>query len=127
MDWNGNGTIDTLANGEIDMSVAVDYHGVQTHDIAPGDVLGLTPFTLAPGDTVSMVVAIVAASTLEELQKVADQAKMIYDNHFILPSAPEHPKVTVVPGDRKVYISWENNAELSKDKYREQDFEGYRV
>jgi len=197
VDWNGNGTIDTLANGEIDMSVAVDYHGVQTHDIAPGDVLGLTafktfnlqagdpnneiekyvimaghnypdtglqeynpfeeaeipsdqrflqstgPFTLAAGDTVSMVVAIVAASTLEELQKVADQAKMIYDNHFILPSAPEHPKVTVVPGDRKVYISWENNAELSKDpyyqftsdptsllydpKYREQDFEGYRV
>ena len=197
VDWNGNGIIDTLATGEIDASVTVDYHGVQTHDIAPGDVLGLTafktfnlqagdpnneiekylvmaghnypdtglqeynpfeeaevpsdqrffqstgPFTLAPGDTVSMVVAIVAGSTLEALQTVADQAKTIYDNNFILPSAPEHPEVTVVPGDKKVYISWENNAEQSKDpyyvftsdptsllydaKYKEQDFEGYRV
>ena len=197
VDWNGNGVIDTLATGEIDLSVTVDYHGVLTHDIAPGDVLGLTafktfnlqagdpnneiekylvmaghnypdtglqeynpfeeaevpsdqrffqstgPFTLAPGDTVSMVVAIVAGSTLEDLQAVADQAKTIYENNFILPSAPEHPEVTVVPGDKKVYISWEDNAEQSKDpyylftsdpasmlydaKYLEQDFEGYRV
>jgi hypothetical protein len=90
-----------------------------------------------------MVVAIVAGSNLEALQTVADQAKTIYDNDFILPSAPEHPEVTVVPGDKRVYVSWEDNAEQSKDpyyvftsdpasllydaKYLEQDFEGYRV
>jgi hypothetical protein len=95
------------------------------------------------GDTVRVVVAVMMAPTLEALPQVADIAQSIYDIGFILPRPPDHPSVTVVPDDQKVYITWDNLAELTKDpyygftsdplhplydpQYVEMDFEGYRL
>ena len=95
------------------------------------------------GDTVRVVVAVMMAPDAIELPKVADIAQSIYDIGFILPRPPDHPQVTVIPDDKKVLISWDNSAELSKDpyfeftsdpqnalydpNYKEQDFEGYKV
>jgi hypothetical protein len=95
------------------------------------------------GDTVRVVVAVMMAPTLEELPQIADIAQSIYDIGFILPRPPDHPNVTVVPDDQKVYITWDDVAELTKDpyygftsdplhplydpKYLEMDFEGYKL
>jgi hypothetical protein len=95
------------------------------------------------GDTVRVVVAVMMAPNEEMLPVVADVAQSIYDIGFILPRPPDRPNVTVVPDDQKVYITWDNAAELTKDpyyaftsdpehplydpRYVEMDFEGYRL
>ncbi len=95
------------------------------------------------GDTVRVVVAVMMAPDEEQLPQVADIAQSIYDIGFVLPRPPDHPNVTVVPDDKKVYITWDDVAELSKDpyygftsdpanalydpKYKEMDFEGYKL
>ena len=95
------------------------------------------------GDTVRITVAVMMAPNEEELPQIADIAQSIYDIGFILPRPPDKPHMTVVPDDKKVFISWDNVAELSKDpyyqftsdptnplydpKYEEMDFEGYNL
>ncbi len=95
------------------------------------------------GGPVRVVIAVMMAPTQEELPLVADVAQSIYDIGFVLPRPPDHPNVTVVPEDRKVYITWDNVAELTRDpyyaftsdpqhplydpRYVEMDFEGYEV
>jgi len=95
------------------------------------------------GDTVRVVVAVMMAPDEEQLPQVADIAQSIYDIGFVLPRPPDHPIVTAVPDDKKVYITWDNVAELSEDpyfvftsnpahplydpQYLEMDFEGYKL
>jgi hypothetical protein len=95
------------------------------------------------GDTVRVVVAVLMAPDLVQLPKVADIAQSIYDIGFILPRPPDKPHVTLVPDDKKVFISWDNVAEFSTDpyfkftdstthplydpNYLEMDFEGYKL
>jgi len=107
------------------------------------DTLQIASIDTLVGDTVRVVVAVLMAPDLEELPKVADIAQSIYDIGFVLPRPPDHPEVTVVPDDKKVYITWDDAAELSKDpyfkftdstthplydpNYLEMDFEGYKL
>jgi hypothetical protein len=95
------------------------------------------------GDTVRVTVAVLMAPDIVELPKVADIAQSIYNTGFVLPRPPDKPNVTVVPDDKKVFISWDNVAELSKDPYYnftsdpsnalydpnyiQMDFEGYKL
>jgi len=95
------------------------------------------------GDTVRVVVAVMMAPNLEQLPVIADIAQSIYDIGFVLPRPPDHPIVTIVPDDRKVYITWDDVAEHSADpyygftsdplhplydpRYVQMDFEGYKL
>jgi hypothetical protein len=95
------------------------------------------------GGPVRVVVAVMMAPTEEELPVIADVAQSIYDIGFVLPRPPDHPNVTLVPDDRKVYITWDDAAEVTRDpyyaftsdpehplydpRYVEMDFEGYEV
>jgi len=95
------------------------------------------------GDTVRITVAVMMSPDEEELPQIADIAQSIYDIGFVLPRPPDKPHMTLVPDDKKVFISWDNVAELSKDpyyqftsdltnplydpKYEEMDFEGYKL
>ncbi|MCK4404545.1 MAG: hypothetical protein KAW02_05585, partial [candidate division Zixibacteria bacterium] len=95
------------------------------------------------GDTVRVVVAVLMAPDEEQLPQIADIAQSIYDIGFILPRPPDHPNFTLTPDDKKVYITWDDAAELSEDPYydftsdpgdalydpmyRQVDFEGYKV
>jgi hypothetical protein len=107
------------------------------------DTLKIASIDTVVGDTVRVVVAVMMAPDSVELPKIADIAQSIYDIGFILPRPPDHPKVTLLPDDKKVFISWDNSAELSKDpyykftsdptnplydpNYEEMDFEGYKL
>jgi len=112
------------------------------------------PFTLKPGQPVQIVVAMMVAKAagvagdpvstrVTELQRVSDVAQSIYDHNFLLPVPPKAPTLTARAGDRKVYLSWDTAAETTADpfytvasdasgslydpKYKQFDFEGYRV
>jgi hypothetical protein len=108
-----------------------------------GDSLRMASKDTVVGDTVRVVVAVLMAPDAEQLPVIADIAQSIYDIGFVLPRPPDHPGITIVPDDKKVYITWDDAAELSKDPYykftsdpenalydplyREADFEGYEV
>ncbi len=95
------------------------------------------------GDTVRVVVAVMMAPDEEQLPQIADVAQAIYDIGFVLPRPPDHPNFTLTPDDKKVYITWDDAAELSEDpyyvftsnpadplydpQYLQKDFEGYKL
>ena len=112
------------------------------------------PMTLKKGEPVTIVVAMMVAGAsgaagdpittrVVNLQATSDVAQSIFDNDFLLPVPPAAPAVTVRPGDKKAYISWDDVAETTPDKfydiasdptgslydpdYKQNDFEGYRV
>lgn len=107
------------------------------------DSLKIASIDTVVGDTVRVVVAVLMAPDFVQLPKIADIAQSIYNTGFVLPRPPDHPHVTVVPDDKKAFISWDNVAELSKDpyyqftsdpvnplydpNYKEMDFEGYKL
>ncbi len=108
-----------------------------------GDSLKIASEDTIAGDTVRVVVAVMMAPDAEQLPVIADIAQSIYDIGFVLPRPPDHPNVTIVPDDKKVYITWDEVAELSQDpyfkftdstehplydpNYLEMDFEGYKL
>ncbi|MFC1537579.1 hypothetical protein ACFL4P_01995 [Gemmatimonadota bacterium] len=73
----------------------------------------------------------------------AEVAQVVYEGGYILPETPIPPPLTIVPGDRKVTITWSNINVNTPDAYyafiqqhpeidpggayREYDFEGYRL
>jgi len=112
------------------------------------------PFTLQPGQTVRIVLAIMVAKAagnqgdpvetrVAELLRTSDVAQSIFDNNFVLPRPPVAPKLTARAGDGRIYLSWDTAAETTPDpffavasdpastlydpRYRQFDFEGYRV
>ena len=58
----------------------------------------------------------------------ANVSQDIYEKNYQFAKPPEKPNVTVVPGDEKVTLYWDNIAESSVDPIsEEQDFEGYAI
>jgi hypothetical protein len=106
-------------------------------DIAPADKRFIQcsgPFTLAPHQTVRLVIAGICApfggpgqawadrfasglDSLVHLAKVANQAQFIYDQGWLLPGPPLSPNITLVPGDKRVRIVWDNLPEVTPDPY----------
>lgn len=51
----------------------------------------------------------------------------IYDADFSFSKPPLKPILTAIPGDRKVYLLWDDQAETSRDPVYGQDFEMYKI
>ncbi|MEO0107967.1 MAG: hypothetical protein ABIK62_02185, partial [candidate division WOR-3 bacterium] len=117
------------------------------------------PFELAPESVATIVVAIFAApfgrenqtwgdrirdpNAFADIVRAAVSAQFIYDRGWLLPGPPESPHVTLVPGDNRVRITWDNHSEVTPARYyrvasdtnsqgwdplyREYDFQGYKV
>lgn len=101
------------------------------------------PFTMAPGDTQEIVVGLVIArgvnnlNSITELKKKTKTAQIAYDNDFNLTPAPDAPKVSTFTDDKQVTLYWEPNSEsydaidkliLGKGKSdTTYNFEGYRI
>ena len=119
------------------------------------------PFTLAPGKMQRLVIACMGApfggpgqtwsarfsgglDSLVHLAKLANQAQFIYDQGWLLPGPPLAPNMTLVPGDNRVRIVWDDLPEKTPDPYwqkvtsdttkpgwdpvyREYPFQGYMV
>ncbi|HTW92869.1 MAG TPA: hypothetical protein VMH22_14350 [bacterium] len=128
-------------------------------DVAPADKRFIQcsgPFTLPPGKMTRLIVAVMGApfgganqkwdsrpvDSLVHLAKLANQAQFIYDQGWLLPGPPVAPNLTMVPGDNRVRLVWDNLSEITPDpywqkvasdslkpgwdpKYRKYPFEGY--
>ena len=94
------------------------------------------PFSLQPNETVKSSLAVVMGNSgsipnspdTTDLMKNARIAQQMYQRKFQGSGAPKTPKVTANPGDKKVLLLWDSDAENSVDvltgKY---DFEGYKI
>jgi hypothetical protein len=83
---------------------------------------------LQAGKTVRVVYALIAGEDSADFRNNADLAQELYDNYFVGPQPPTTPTLTARAGDRKVYLSWNDTAEVSVDPMTgEQDFSGYKI
>ncbi|MBL7995918.1 hypothetical protein JNM05_11165, partial [bacterium] len=107
------------------------------------------PFTIRAGESQEIWVGVVGASGNDRLDAVAnlfatdDMAQSFFDAGFPAPAPPEIPNFTVSALDKRVILTWQNNAELSDDlagellgittangyseNYVRRDFQGYRI
>jgi len=114
----------------------------QPWSFAPGDRrlnCSTGPFTLAPGDTQEVVVAVVCGLGADRLSSVAVMkfndrfAQNTYDALFQVSSPPKSPRVTAVELDGKVILEWGSDMTNVKDIEATVNepggfvFEGYNV
>ncbi len=86
----------------------------------PGDKRYLQvsgPLDLAPGDTVNIAFAVFVAPDTASLFPVARQVLEIFNSGFAGPQPPAPPKLTVTALDKKVFLYWDNAAEVDTDDY----------
>jgi len=84
-------------------------------------------FSLAPGESQPMSIAIIVGADSVDLWKNAEVAQKIYSSGYQSTKAPFTPNVTAVAGDGTVTLYWDDIAEKSVDPLLGLDFEGYTV
>ncbi|MFN0158026.1 MAG: hypothetical protein ACKVRP_08160 [Bacteroidota bacterium] len=86
------------------------------------------PYTIAPGETLTFVTVMVAGDTRNDIFTNTQRAFDLLAAGYSRPQPPDPPELSVVPGDRKVTITWDNRSENSRDVLTGlYDFEGYRL
>ncbi|HYR51977.1 MAG TPA: hypothetical protein VET83_05115 [Candidatus Dormibacteraeota bacterium] len=109
-------------------------------DTSPADrrlMLSSGPFSMAPGDSQEVTIAIIVGqgtsntSSISDMKNKDDQAQIVFDLNFDIPAPPPSPKVFAQELDKTVRLIWDTaavgthsaNAVLGQDFV----FEGYRV
>jgi hypothetical protein len=87
------------------------------------------PFPLEPGDTQNYSMALLFGTDDDDLVLTKNTVQQIYNADYRFAKPPEKPKLlSVIPGDGKVTLVWDDRAESSWDPFlQEYDFEGYRI
>jgi len=86
------------------------------------------PIELPAGESRRFSIALLLGEDYDDLTLNAITAQDIYEKNYQFAKPPEKPKVTAVPGDEKVTLYWDAEAESSLDPISEQyDFEGYVI
>lgn len=84
--------------------------------------------TLDAGKIVRVVFAIVAGEDEADFTANAALAQTLYDNYFVGPEPPTTPTLKVIASDEKVYLSWNDTAQVGVDPLSgENDFSGYKL
>jgi hypothetical protein len=114
-------------------------------NFGPGDrriVLSSGPFTMQPGDTQEVVVAVVGGiiaeqggnnrNAVEQLKLNDVFAQILYDSLFkAVPKPPAEPAVTVTPFESEISLIWGSNLQRVEQTETEVilgfEFEGYNV
>ncbi len=85
-------------------------------------------FELHPGETQRFSMALLFGEDVDDLKRNKKTVQAIYDANYNFSKPPDKPRLTAIPGDGKVILSWDDKAEDSYDRYlQEYDFEGYRI
>lgn len=139
----------TLRNWVIDIDPKTpeeryDFMATKTldDDNGPGDkrfLMATGPFSMLPGDTARIVVAILIAPSkantptgewedFDSLRTLDLFAQKVYDENFIAPRPPEQANVDWRPLDNGVELTWDEASERSLDFVeRGLDFAGYII
>ena len=124
-------TIDVDPGTDVERYDVISANGTFDVDTSPADKrfsMPTGPFTLEPGDTARVVVGILCARDFEALKASCDLAQGMYNEGWVSPAPPPEPQITLVPGNGKVIVMWDDVAEKSLDPVsKDKDFEGYRL
>lgn len=83
-------------------------------------------FPLAQGQRERFSIAVAFGNDLDDLIFNKKTVQNIYNANYNFAQPPYTPTLTAVPGDRKVYLYWNDIAERSYDRFLKTfDFEGY--
>jgi hypothetical protein len=88
-----------------------------------GDMFaGVGPFNLAPGESMTIVMATVAGFRLEGIQKAVRAARWAYAQNYVIPQLPPLPDMKVTNTlFKSVAVEWDKRAEA------EPEFAGYKI
>ncbi|MFQ6606114.1 MAG: hypothetical protein ACE5DP_00450 [Fidelibacterota bacterium] len=84
-------------------------------------------FRLAPQERKKFAVAMLFGEDRDDILRNAVTMQAIYNADYSFAKPPRKPTLTAVPGDGKVTLYWDREAELSRDPIYGYDFEGYRI
>lgn len=115
--------------------------GVFTQSVPPGrgqdqSVIGANlgmffssgPFPLRAGQTENYSMALFFGEDEDDLFRSKKTIQQIFNADYRFARPPDRPKLTAIPGDRRVTLIWDKQAERSFDPFlQEFDFEGYRI
>jgi hypothetical protein len=89
-------------------------------DVNAGDrrfMMTSGPFTMAPGDTQSVVVAVLVGqgadpvSSITSLKTIDEQVQAVFDFDFNIPFPPPQPQVWAQPHANRIDLTWDASAE----------------
>jgi len=88
-------------------------------------------FPLPSGKTERFSVALLFGEDLVDISNNKQTVQQIYDNNYTFVKPPPKPTVKAVPGNGKVTLYWDDEAEsafdLSMPEGYQSDFEGYKI
>lgn len=84
-------------------------------------ILGSHAFTLAPGESDTLIFATVFGENQNDLFTNAKRAKALYESGWTVVTAPPAPVVEAKAGDRQVTLFWDTRSE------KDPQFEGYKI
>lgn len=90
-------------------------------------IYGSGYISLKKGESKRISMALLFGQDLNDLLTSAETVQDIYNKNYNFFKPPDIPKVTAVPGDKKVTLYWDNRAENSQDPITGKDFEGYVI
>jgi hypothetical protein len=86
------------------------------------------PFPLKQGHRERYSMALVFGSDLDQVIFNKTTVQAIYNANYNFSSPPRTPHLTAVPGDKQVFLYWDNVAENSFDRFQgKKNFEGYTL
>jgi len=84
-------------------------------------------FPLPEGKTERFSLALLMGENFNDIIRNKQTVQQIYNNNYNFTKPPLVPRLTAVPGDRRVTLYWDRRAESSKDPVYGNDFEGYVI
>ncbi len=85
-------------------------------------------FPLRPGAEEFFSICNIYGINEEDILRNKTIVQRIYNSNYNFAIAPTKPKLTAVAGNNKVTLYWDDQAEMSFDRYLKQyDFEGYKI
>jgi len=100
-------------------------------------IYGSGPFSLEPGESKRFSIALLMGVDFDDLLSNAEISQQVFESDYRFAQAPRKPRLVAVPGDGKVTLYWDTEAEKSYDPFVARanpddpskgfDFEGYKI
>ncbi|RPI02704.1 MAG: hypothetical protein EHM72_03500 [Calditrichaeota bacterium] len=84
-------------------------------------------FPMVPTEVQRFSMGILCGINADDYMINARWIAKAYNENYNFSKAPNIPKLTAIPGDRRVTLLWDDFAEQSYDPIAGRDFEGYRI
>ncbi len=108
-------------------AMAPGYFNATAQNVDGDFVYGSGYFPLKAGQTERISVCLVFGDDRDDIIRNKRTVQTIYNQNYNFAKAPDLPRLTVVPGDRKVTLYWDDTAERSYDVITGYDFQGYKI